>query len=180
MGQEIVLKKIKSKGVLVLVMGAVFMAVGVLLAIIMSIGESEAFAVAVFAILAAVGVLLFILGLRNILHPEKSAFVKKNPDLLEQANQLYSNIVYRDDFVIISDKVIANKKEPMQMAYLEDVYLVYRHTTSMNGIHTANEIVLQTKNPKNTLQISVYAKGKQTRNDLFELLAQYCPNAYFG
>lgn len=180
MGQEIVLKKIKSKGVVLLVMGIVLIVVGTLLALIMIISKSEIFAVVFFALLAAAGVLILIMGVKNLLHPEDSAFIKNNPDLLEQANQLYSNIVYQDDFVVISDKVIANKKAPLQMAYLEDVYLVYRHTSSMNGIHTANEIVLQTKNKKNTLRLSVYAKGKQTRGDLFELLAKYCPNAYFG
>lgn len=179
MGKEVIFKKIIAKGGFVLGMGIVLILAGAIMAFMMFVAE-EVGAGVFFALIFAAGVALFIMGLRNMICPEKSAFIKNNPELLVQAEQLYSNIVYQDDFVIISDKVIANKKSPLQMAYLEDVYLVYQHTASMNGISTANELVLETKNKKNTLRISVYAKGKQTRSDLFTLLASYCPNAYFG
>jgi hypothetical protein len=100
--------------------------------------------------------------------------------LLKQADQLYSNIIYENQYIMLSDKVLANKKNILQMVYLEDVYLIYEHMQSMNFVRYMHELVLENKNKKNTIRINVYAKGKKIEDELFHILSQACPQAKLG
>ena len=90
------------------------------------------------------------------------------------------NIKYEDKFMIISDRVLASKKNITQMCWLEDVYLVYQHTQSMNFISYVNELIIGNKRKKNRISISVYCRGKNTVMNIMQLLSQCCPNSRFG
>ena len=93
---------------------------------------------------------------------------------------LYANIQYQDDYIIVSDRVLANKKAPFQMCWREEAYGIYQHTASMNFISYTNEIIVCTKHKKNVLRFNVYAKGSDTAMGLMQLLSQCCPNAMVG
>lgn len=181
MGRDIVLKKIKSHGLLMIIFGSPIAMISILIALMFFImGDGLEILAVLFLLLFLLGLLLLVMGIRCVISPEKSLYIKNNPDLLIQADQLYSNIIYEDKYIIVSDKVIANRKKILQMAYLEDIYLIYQHTMSMNFIRYTNELVLENRNKKNNMTINVYAKGKKAREDLFQLLSQVCPNARFG
>ena len=96
------------------------------------------------------------------------------------SRRLYANIQYQDDHIIVSDRVLANKKVPFQMCWREEAYGIYQHTASMNFISYTNEIIVCTKHKKNVLRFNVYAKGKDTAMGLMQLLSQCCPNAMVG
>ena len=133
-----------------------------------------------FGLFALLGIVFIIIGIRNIVRPEKTGYLKNNPQLLEMADQLYSHIIYEDQYVLISDKVLANKKQPTQMTWLWDVYLIYLHTTSTNFIPTGSEYVIENRFQKNRVAINVLARGKKSKQELLNVLAQACPNARFG
>lgn len=182
MGRGLILNKIRKNG-RGMIAGGVFLGLMTLLVMMVTIDSSDdnMFVCLIFTLaLAFLTFYLIKTGLTSLKRPEESRFVKNNPRLLEQAEELYSDIIYEDKFVALSDRVIANKKQPLQMAYLDEVYLIYRHTESYNFVRTVSEIVLETKNPKNTIRISTYAKGKGQRDEIFELLSRVCPNAAFG
>ncbi len=145
--------------------------------------EGELITVILFAAFAILGLALVLYGLRTLLHPEKATCFKHNPQLLQMADQVYTHILYEDQFVLISDKVLANKKQPLQMTWLWDVYLIYLHTTSTNFIPTGSEYVIVSRNPKNQFTINVYAKGKKGKQNLFEYFGagmSECPFWLFG
>lgn len=180
MGREYVFKSIKKSGRVCLIIGIIFMVFFGLMCFAMYADEGELITVILFAAFAILGLALVIYGLRTLLHPEKATCFKNNPQLLQMADQVYTHILYEDQFVLISDKVLANKKQPLQMTWLWDVYLIYLHTTSTNFIPTGSEYVIVSRNPKNQFTINVYAKGKKGKQNLLNILAQACPNARFG
>lgn len=182
MGRDIVIAKIKKGGIVGIVGGAFLMVLFGLIAIGVLTDDADdgigvAAAIGIFVLL---GVVFIIMGIRNIVCPEKTRFLKNNPQLLEMADQLYSHIIYEDQYVLISDKVLANKKQPTQMVWLWDVYLIYLHTTSTNFIPTGSEYVIENRFSKNRVAINVLARGKKSKQELLNVLAQACPNARFG
>ena len=66
------------------------------------------------------------------------------------------------------------------MTRLWDVYLIYLHTTSTNFIPTGSEYVIENRFQKNRVAINVLARGKKSKQELLNVLAQACPNARFG
>lgn len=182
MGRDIVIAKIKKGGIVGIVGGAFLMVLFGLIAIGVLTDDADdgigvAAAIGIFVLL---GVVFIIMGIRNIVCPEKTRFLKNNPQLLKMADQLYSHIIYEDQYVLISDKVLANKKQPTQMTWLWDVYLIYLHTTSTNFIPTGSEYVIENRFPKNRVAINVLARGKKSKQELLNVLAQACPNTRFG
>ena len=179
MGREIVLANIRKRSIASLVGGALLTIMGgfICFAAVMA-AEYSVLILGLFPLIPGIAFLLH--GLSRRMHPEKSGVFKRNPDLLQQADELFANIQYQDDFVIISDRVIANKKAPYQMCWRSEAYGIYQQTASMNFISYQNNIVVKNKYKKNDLTISVYAKGKDTALRLIQLLSQCCPNARVG
>lgn len=186
-GSQFVLNKIRSGGKKMIAFGIPFLLLGLVLttALVIAYLEDEGDPVYIFLaivtfLMVVEGLAFIIMGAKRVSNPERSVYIRNNPDLLRQADQLYSNVVYEDKFVILSNYVIANKKHPTQMAYLQDIYLIYRHTASMNFIRYINELVLENRNKKNSMRINTYAKSGADKDRLTQLLAQACPNARFG
>lgn len=182
MGRDIVLARIKKNGIIAIVGGAFLMILFGLITIgVLTDNADDGMGMIIlFGLFALLGIVFIIMGIRNIVRPEKTGYLKNNPQLLEMADQLYSHIIYEDQYVLISDKVLANKKQPTQMTWLWDVYLIYLHTTSTNFIPTGSEYIVENRMPKNRIAINVYAKGKRSKQELLNVLAQACPNARFG
>lgn len=186
-GSQIVLNKIRSGGKKMIGFGIPFLLLGIVLTTALAIAYMEDREESVYIVLGIItflmvieGLAFIIMGVKRVNHPERAPEMRNNPNLLQQADQLYSNIIYEDKFVILSNYVIANKKHPTQMAYLQDIYLIYRHTASMNFIRYINELVLENRNKKNSMRINTYAKSGADKDRLTQLLAQACPNARFG
>ncbi len=180
MGSELVLKKIKNGGIGMTAAGVIFVLAGLFFVFIGIVAEDVAPMLILGMFPFIIGVLFLIFGIKNLSHPERSSCIKHNPDLLRQADELFMNIKYEDKFMIISDRVLASKKNITQMCWLEDVYLVYQHTQSMNFISYVNELIIGNKRKKNRISISVYCRGKNTVMNIMQLLSQCCPNSRFG
>ena len=134
-----------------------------------------------FALLfLGIGITLFVFGVKQLADPSCANAMKNNPEILKMADEVFGYTKYEDDFLIISDNVIANKNNIYQMAYIDEVYQIYLNKTSVNFINAGSEIVLETKNPLNSLRINVYAKSKKKKEKIYETLSLYCKNAYFG
>ena len=109
---------------------------------------------------------------------KRAAYSKPIPIFLQQADELYANIQYQDDHIIVSDRVLANKKAPFQMCWREEAYGIYQHTASMNFISYTNEIIVCTKHKKNILRFNVYAKGKDTAMGLCNCFPNVVPTQW--
>lgn len=177
MGRDKILKKIKKSARLMVAFGMMFI-IGGIAFVIGGFIETVLF---LFALLfLGIGITLFVFGVKQLADPSCANAMKNNPEILKMADEVFGYTKYEDDFLIISDNVIANKNNIYQMAYIDEVYQIYLNKTSVNFINAGSEIVLETKNPLNSLRINVYAKSKKKKEKIYETLSLYCKNAYFG
>ncbi len=177
MGSEKILKKIRSRSIIVIVLGVLlFLGCG-FLAFCCVVGEFLPMAI-FLGIFALLGLFFVIWGIR-ICNPQKSTFLKRNPDLLAQADELFANVVYEDKTIIHSHKTIASKKNILSMASFDEIIGIYEKTTTYNHLVTIDHnLVLVT--PKGENFISIYGKNKETVGAILTRIHQYCPNAILG
>jgi len=179
MGRERVLQKIKSQARGAIIAGSIFFIISAFLLFISFIVDEgiEVFLICFgFLFLCALAFLIF--GIKNFAHPEKSSEIKANPRLLEQADELFSYIKYQDDFIILSDRIIANKKDIIRMAYLDEVYLIYISKSSHNFIPTSKLLIFATATGQ--FGISVYGRQERTIEQLINRIHPLCPNTRVG
>lgn len=180
MGRERILKKIKSSSIVFTVIGLVFLALFLFLELCMIVVgiRDNVGPILFFALLGAIGGAFLYFGIKGLKHPEQTQVLKKNPDLLQQADELFSHVVYEDDFVILSDRIIANKKNITQMAFTDEVFLIYVFRQTTNLITTTKQLILQTA--RGQMEINIYGRKKETINQLAERIAQNCQYARLG
>lgn len=177
MGREKVLKKMRSNSIFIVVLGVLLFLGCAFLAFCCVL--AEAIPMAIFLVIfALLGLFFIILGIRNG-NPKTSLFTKRNPDLLAQADELYSNVVYEDKTIIHSHKTIASKKNVLNMAAFDEVIGIYEKKTTYNHLVTIeHSLVLVT--PKGETYISIYGKNKEAVGAILTRIHQYCPNARLG
>lgn len=183
MGRERILKTIKRNSIVWTVMGIVLLLLFLFVesAFILSGIASEddvLGAVLFFALIGILGGFFLYFGIRGLMHPEKTQALKKNPDLLRLADELFSHIVYEDDFIILSDRIIANKKNITQMAFTDEVFLIYVYKQTTNFITTTKQLILRTA--RGQLEINIYGRKEATINQLAARIAQNCQYARLG
>ncbi len=192
-GRDIILSKIKKQARGLIIGGSILGGIPLLLLIIVVIGmigviadegaKSDAatglmILSGMLLILCTIGVFMFVIGFRRYKDPYKNNALKTNPDLLFMADELYAGITYQDDNLMMSDRVIANKKNPLQMAFYNEIFLVYVHTESYNFITTTKQLVLATA--RDEITIGIYGMKKDKVNHIAETVASKCPYARFG
>ncbi|MCR5703956.1 MAG: hypothetical protein K6G85_04985 [Eubacterium sp.] len=124
------------------------------------------------------GAVLLFFGVDNW-KGKNSRYVKKNPGMLEMADDLLETTVYQDKFVIISKKAIAAKKDLATVAALDDVLAVYEYVHRTNGMADNRAIKLELINGR-TVSIGIYGRKKATKDNLMLTISHYCPNAALG
>ncbi|MBR3833326.1 MAG: hypothetical protein IKJ73_03330 [Lachnospiraceae bacterium] len=178
MGRELVLKRIKRSGIALTIFGALFTAFPLLSAIAFAIDGSLGEYIVIMLIMFIPGVLMLVFGIKNLTNPMGNGMFKRNPNLLAQVDNMATNKRYEDKFIMLSDRCIANKKSFTEIAYLEDVFLVYiqRHTTNL--IPTGKILMICTAT--GNIGINVYGCKKATIDELASKISKVCPNARFG
>ncbi|MDD5934710.1 MAG: hypothetical protein PUC65_03955 [Clostridiales bacterium] len=172
MGRELVIKKIKKTAIIQIIVCVIMMALlGFLTFIMFTLEEPEA------AIVMGAFTLLFLIlmciWIYRFVNPLKDRFMKKNPKLLEQADELFNDIVYKDKNIICSHRLIANAKDIRQIAALDEITNVCENKYSVNFIRTTHDITLTL--PNYTVVINVYGQKKQNVQKLKYNIIQHCP-----
>lgn len=180
MGNEILLKKIKSNGTKQIIGGIIIMLLGTLFTIIAAFDDEDDVAIVwIFAaVLLALGIILAVFGIKNRSHPENAKVIRKNPALLNMADELYADIIYEDKFVKISNRIIANQKDITQMTYTNEIFLMYVSKESYNFVPTGKELILETA--RGRLALNIYGRTKNTVNDLANMICRLSPNTRVG
>lgn len=174
-GREKILKKIRKRFIFGIVMGVLLCLVGAFLLLCFIVSEERTVGPYVLAAFPLIfGAFFLIWGSWCIANPMKTPQLKTNPRLLEQADELFANIRYEDKLIIMSDRVIASKRDLTQMVYFEEVLKIYEniHTTNMiTDTHTLN---LETATY--TALINVYGCKDQVVESLKDKIYSMCPN----
>lgn len=172
MGRERVIKKIKSNAVRMIVLGVITGLLFSFAAFVMFVGKAPELGLFISG-MALLMYSIAIIGIVKCVNPMKDRCMKKNPKLLEQADELFSDIIYQDKFIIYSNRIIANAKDITQMAAFDDITRISENSMSYNGIRAEHSIVLVL--PNYEIKISVYAKGRNTISELKNNIFQRCP-----
>ncbi len=176
MGREKFLKSLNKIGNTFIGLG-IFIGLISIFMILIFITDGFSMPIFMFLIMLVFAIIFFVKGL-DYKKGENSKYVQKYPNVLELADSL-DNIVFENDFIIISDKAIADKKNYRNIIALNDVLAIYEHITRTNGIVTAHTVQLSSIDGRD-LQINVYARKRDTKDDLLLTISNYCPNARVG
>ena len=176
MGREKFLKQLSKIGNTFIGLG-IFAGLISLFMTLIFITDGFSMPLLIFLILLVIAIIIIVKGV-DYKKGENSKYVKKYPNLLELADSL-DNPVFENDFVVISNKAIADKKNYRNIVALEDVLAIYEHITRTNGIVTAHTVQLCAIDGRD-LQINVYARKRETKDDLVLTISNYCTNAKVG
>lgn len=176
MGREKFLKQLSKIGSTFIGLG-IFVGLISLFMTLIFITDGFSIPLLIFIVLLVLAIVFIVKGV-DYKKGENSKYVMKYPNLLELADSL-SNPVFENDFVVISDKAIADKKNYRNIVALDDVLAIYEYITRTNGIVTAHTVQLCAIDGRD-IQINVYARKRDTKDDLVLTISNYCPNAKVG
>lgn len=110
--------------------------------------------------------------------PCKSGTYKTNPQIFDMADEHFASVVYEDKFVTISQRMVSCTKNPSQIAFLDEVFLLHISKSSMNFVPTGKELIIS--HARGAISLNVYGARKSTIEELFKRLISICPNTAAG
>lgn len=168
-GMELLAKQLKADYLVIKIIGIPLMLIGCffLLIFIMYFYYGGSFdyriiiLVFVFSFLTLFGLSFIYIGIRNS-KIERNFVIKKHPEIIDLVKDLYTNTIFENHDVIVSDKAIAPKLHLIGAIRRMDVY--YIDIGEMSA-------VLKTNNRK------IYLLYSNSKTECKKILKEYCPNA---
>ena len=168
-GMELLAKQLKADYLVIKIIGIPLMLIGCffLLIFIMYFYYGGSFdyriiiLVFVFSFLTLFGLSFIYIGIRNS-KIERNFVIKKHPEIIDLVKDLYTNTIFENHDVIVSNEAIAPKLHLIGAIYRMDVY--YIDIGEMSA-------VLKTNNRK------IYLLYSNSKTECKKILKEYCPNA---
>ena len=168
-GEELLAKQLRSDYLFIMIMGIPLLIIGCifLLIFIMYFFYEGKFdyriiiLVFVFSFVTLFGLSLVYIGIRNS-KIQHNFTIKKYPEIINLVEDLYTNTIFENHDIIVSNKALAPKLHLTGAIYRMDVY--YIDIGEMSA-------VLKTKNRK------IYFLYSNSKTECKKILKEYCPNA---
>ena len=168
-GEELLAKQLRSDYLFIMIMGIPLLIIGCifLLIFIMYFFYEGKFdyriiiLVFVFSFVTLFGLSLVYISIRNS-KIEHNFTIKKYPEIINLVEDLYTNTIFENHDVIVSNKALAPKLHLTGAIYRMDVY--YIDIGEMSA-------VLKTNNRK------IYLLYSNSKTECMKILKEYCPNA---
>lgn len=132
----------------------------------------------IFAAILALGIFLLVFNKKRLNDPMKSSVIKRNPQILEMADELIDNKVYEDQFLILSPRIIANAADITQISYTDEVFLVYVYIHRTNGVMDTKQLKLETAH--GMMGFNIIRKKDEEVNILMNNVLSHCRYARAG
>lgn len=176
MGSEKVKRAIRKRAALLIFLGCIlFFGMGFIafaFAMIGELGGMFVFSVAV----AAFGAWIIWFGARQC-SMKSCIWLKRNPELLKQADELYSSVVYENKYILYSFKHVGCKRNPINIAAFDEIIGFYERKTRYNFLITIQkELVIVTR--RGEMSVSIYSDKKI--EELIELISSRAFGAKIG
>ena len=94
------------------------------------------------------------------------------------ADELYANIIYRDKYMVLSPRIIGNAKEAKEMAFTDEIFLIYIYRHKTNGI--PDQKLLKCETARGTIGFNVFHKKDPEIDQLVNTILQNCRYARVG
>lgn len=168
-GMELLAKQLRSDYLFIMIMGIPLLIIGCIFLLIFimyffyggKVDYRIIILVFVFSFLTLFGLSLVYIGIRNS-KIERNFVIKKHPEIIDLVKDLYTNTIFENHDVIVSDKAIAPKLHLIGAIRRMDVY--YIDIGEMSA-------VLKTNNRK------IYLLYSNSKTECKKILKEYCPNA---
>ena len=171
---EKIVKKVRKTALAPIILGGL-MSLFLIMLICIYIFEKDWGAAIGFTVILLIPLALTALGIIMIVKPGG-----KNDRLAEMAEDIDRGIIYQDDFIIVSQRVIGSVSAPQLMVFRDDVIACWLYSETTNGIPTAMRIEVYTANPNVSLHINVYGRKPQIIDGIMQKIQEFCPNARMG
>ena len=178
MGKELVRQYIIKRAKYYLIGGIILTVISaVILYFQITKGSSISFIILTSMFLLC-GIVFAICGIVQMVNPFSAEEVKRNPELFQQIEELMGHETYKDKFMSISERVIGNTGRPLQMAYKDEVFLIYVYTQKLNG--ATNSKFLKVETAVGTLQIDIMGEKDNIVDELVQRICENCRYAKVG
>ncbi|MCR5208725.1 MAG: hypothetical protein K6C99_00770 [Lachnospiraceae bacterium] len=124
------------------------------------------------------GALIMFLGIRQSVDPFSADEVRRNPEIFDQAEELFGHEIYKDEFIAMSERVIGSSERKLQMAYKDEVLLIYVFTQKVNGMTQSKLLKLETV--AGTINIDIMGERPEKVDELIRRISVNCPYAKAG
>ncbi len=182
MGKEKILKVIKKGARNKVILGVILGIISAFMTLVLiAAAEDDGgvwVGVVIFAALLVGCIVLTVFGVKELKDPMRASAIKKNPELLHMADELYANKTFEDDFIVLSDRIIANSKNPLEMAYTDEIFLIYVYTHKTNGITDQKQLKLE--NARGTIGVNIMLKKDNEVDALVQRVCENCKHARVG
>lgn len=125
-----------------------------------------------------IGIAVIVIGISNMINPFCAYEVKRNPHIFKQAEELIGHETYKDKFIVLSENVIGNADRRLQMAYKDQVFLLYVYTQKLNGSTHSKYLNLETAT--GTIQIDITFEKDNVVDELIHRICENCRYAKVG
>lgn len=177
-GRDLLLQKMrrKAKGFLIRGIGAAVVGGG--LFVLTIVARWHIINMVILGLLILVGLYLTINGAVILAAPQKDAVFKKNPQLLRMADELYANIRYQDELVILSEKLFCPQGMPWIIVPLDEIYWVYIERNTMDVVPMDMTLWFVTGNQR--FAVPIHSKPPAVVDRTVHVLVQVCPHLRVG
>lgn len=176
-------KKIKNKGIGWLVLAIIFLPAALMTVVRSYVANGFSL---LFLVGALFGIIAFgivgVIGLINALDYFKGFGSKyaKIMNLEALYDELNTTPVYKNDYLLVTEKAIADCESWDKVAAREDVLCVYEYIMRRNGFITSRSMRILLRNGR-MLEIFVPKDvTDQEKEQIFKPIYMYCPNAKLG
>ena len=175
-GSEEVIRKVKRKRLPLLILFGVFSGILLAVGIIGLIIENYVMvAVTIFFLLPFL--IPWIVTLIQYLNPRKCNPIKRNPQILEQADYLFSHIAYQNEFIVACPEYFAIKTDISRVFAMNEVLQIYKRIVNTNYGTTYSLVVETVREPFSV----VFPKSfNDIVDQSVQVIAPYCPYVKLG
>ena len=178
MGKETILNEVKKQAKIMLGAGIIgFLGAGGFGLFNIMNGNISSLAL-LCIVIALICLVMAGIGIHDLIAPEKSFTVKSNPEIYDMSDQHMTSIIYQDEYLTVSDRMISATDKPDTVSYKNEVYLVYIEQDKVNFSTVGKALVFDTARGEH--RINILNQNKADEEKIFNTFAKYCPNVVFG
>ena len=178
MGKELVKQYIIKRAKYYLLGGVIITVISVVLLYFRLVKGGSISWLVLLSLFLLCGIVLGICGIIQSVNPFSAEEVKRNPELFQQIEELMGHETYKDKFIAVSERVIGNAERPLQMAYKDEVFLIYVYTQKLNG--ATNQKFLKVETAVGTIQIDIMGEKDNVVDELVQRICDNCRYAKVG
>ncbi len=179
MGKETIINEVKKQAKIMLGAGLVgFLGTGGFALYNFLNGNFSTLAL-LCAVISLIALVTAGIGIHDLIAPEKSFTIRSNPEIYDMSDEHFTNVIYNDEYLTVSEKMISASGKPDTVSYRNEVYLVYIDKDKLNFATVGKALVFETARGSHRIDV-ISESDASVEEKIFSVFARYCPNAVFG